>query len=142
MTLETLIPLKARTGIAALTFVALAAPLPALADSFVFSTGNPDGLIGTASRPGSAGKQEIETGDDFVLTPQTSITQGDLHRPDPSGATVTNVIVEVYRVFPTDSDAGRTPNVPTRANSPADVEVKAAATAMLPRDRLAFRLAF
>src|SRR4051794_39682005 len=118
-----LIPLKARTGIAALAFTAVMLPLPAAADAFFFSTGNPDGLIGTAARPGD---QEIETGDDFVLTQQTSITQGTFTGLVPSGATVNNVIVEVYRVFPADSDAGRTPNVPTRANSPADVEVKEA----------------
>jgi len=35
MTLETVIPLKARTGIAALTFAAMVMPLPAAADSFV-----------------------------------------------------------------------------------------------------------
>ncbi|MBS0642361.1 MAG: PEP-CTERM sorting domain-containing protein, partial [Proteobacteria bacterium] len=32
-----------------------------------------------------------------------------------------NVVVEVYRVFPKDSDTVRTPNVPTRVNSPSDV---------------------
>ena len=31
--------------------------------------------------------------------------------------------VEIYRVFPKDSDTGRTPNVNTRANSPSDVEL-------------------
>jgi hypothetical protein len=41
----------------------------------------------------------------------------------PSGATVKNVIVEVYRVFPADSNTARTPNVPTRVNSSADVEI-------------------
>ena len=126
MTLQSFIPLKARTGIAALTFAAVVMPLPVAADAFFFSTGNPDGLIGTASRPSSMGKQEIETGDDFVLTQQTSITQGTFTGLLPSGATVTNVIVEIYRVFPADSDAGRTPNVPTRTNSPADVEIKEA----------------
>jgi hypothetical protein len=45
MTLDPLIPLKARTGIAALTFAAVVIPLPAAADAFVFSTGNPDGLV-------------------------------------------------------------------------------------------------
>ena len=54
MTLETLIPLKARTGIAALTFVAVMVALPAVADPFFFSTGSPDGRIGTLSAPGSA----------------------------------------------------------------------------------------
>ncbi|MBV8174523.1 MAG: hypothetical protein JO151_08155 [Verrucomicrobia bacterium] len=41
-----------------------------MADAFVFSTGNPDGLMATATRPSSPGKFEIETGDDFVLTHQ------------------------------------------------------------------------
>ena len=72
MTLETLIPLKARTGIAALAFATVMA-LPAAADQFVFSTGNPDGLMATATRPSSPGKFEIETGDDFGLTSQTLI---------------------------------------------------------------------
>jgi hypothetical protein len=44
MTLQSLIPLKARTGIAALAFATVMA-LPAAADQFVFSTGNPDGLM-------------------------------------------------------------------------------------------------
>jgi hypothetical protein len=65
------IRLKARTGIAALTFAAMAMPLPAAADAFVFSTGNPDGLMATATRPESPGKFEIETGDDFALTQET-----------------------------------------------------------------------
>jgi hypothetical protein len=132
MTLQSFIPLKARTGIAALTFAAVVMPLPAVADAFFFSTGNPDGLMATAVRPSSPGVGEIETGDDFVLTaPQTSITQAAFTGLIPSGASITNVIVEVYRVFPADSDVGRTsgpptfstPNVPTRVNSPSDVEV-------------------
>ena len=32
-----------------------------------------------------------------------------------------DVVVEIYRVFPQDSNTTRTPNVPTRANSPSDV---------------------
>ena len=56
MTLETLIPLKARTGIAALAFAAVMMPLPAAADAFFFSTGNPDGRIGDrVGDPGGAG---------------------------------------------------------------------------------------
>jgi hypothetical protein len=106
-------------------------PLPAAADTFVFNTGPPDGLMATAVRPSSPGVGEIETGDDFVLTAQTSITQAAFTGLIPSGASITNVIVEVYRVFPADSDLGRTsgpptfstPNVPTRVNSPSDVEV-------------------
>jgi hypothetical protein len=122
--------LKASIGIAAITVVAISAP--ALADSFVFNTGNPDGLMATTTRPSSAGKFEIETGDDFALTQQTSITGAAFTGLIPLGAStsdIKNVVVEVYRVFPLDSNVGRTsgppifstPNVPTRVNSPSDV---------------------
>jgi hypothetical protein len=138
MTLEASMPsktgiaAKARTGIAALTFAVAVMPLSAAADSFVFSTGNPDGLMATAARPESAGKFEIETGDDFALTQQTLITGAAFTGLIPLGAStsdIKNVVVEVYRVFPADSNVGRTsgpptfstPNVPTRVNSPADV---------------------
>src|SRR5262245_39409811 len=107
-------------------------PFPALADAFVFSTGNPDGLMATATRPESAGKFEIETGDDFVLTQQTLLTGAAFTGLIPLGAStsdIKNVVVEVYRVFPADSDVSRTSgpptfstaNVPTRVNSPSDV---------------------
>jgi len=132
MTLRSFIPLKVRTGIAAIIFVAMATPLPATADTFVFNTGNPDGLMATTTRPSSAGKFEIETGDDFALTQQTSITGAAFTGLIPLGAStsdIKNVVVEVYRVFPLDSNVGRTsgppifstPNVPTRVNSPSDV---------------------
>jgi hypothetical protein len=125
MTLETLIPLKARTGIAALAFAAVVMPLPAAADSFFFSTGNPDGRMATTTRPSGpsgSGIQETETGDDFVLTQQTSITSATFTGLIPSTASITGVVVEMYHVFPNDSNTTRTPNVPTRANSPSDVE--------------------
>jgi hypothetical protein len=126
------IPSNARAGLAALTFVAVVMPLPAVADPFVFSTGNPNDLMATATRPMSAGKFEIETGDDFVLTQPTLITGAAFTGLIPSGASPTdiikNVVVEIYRVFPADSDVGRTSgpptfstaNVPTRVNSPSD----------------------
>jgi hypothetical protein len=91
-------------------------PLPALADAFVFSTGNPDGLMATATRPESAGKFEIETGDDFALTQQTLLTGAAFTGLIPLGAStsdIKNVVVEVYRVFPADSDVGRTSGPPT-----------------------------
>jgi hypothetical protein len=107
--------------------------IPAAADSFFFSTGSPDGKIATGSRPSSNGKIEIESADDFVLTGQTSITSATFTGLLTGGATVTDigdVKVEIYRVFPEDSDVGRTsgaptfstPQVPTRVNSPSDVE--------------------
>jgi hypothetical protein len=129
MTLETLIPLKARTGIAAVAFAAVMMPLPAAADPFFFSTGNPDGRIATAARPESAGKFEIESADDFGLTAQTSITGATFTGLLTGGSTIGQVVVEIYQVFPNDSNVGRTSGppvfsttqVPTRVNSPSDV---------------------
>ena len=102
---------------------------PAIADTTFFSTGVPDGKIATASRPDTAGF-EIESADDFVLTHGTSITDATFTGLIPSGAKATSVIVEIYRVFPKDSDTTRTSGpptfktsqVPTRVNSPSDVE--------------------
>ena len=59
MTLKAHTPLKARAGIAAIIFVAMATPLPAVADPFFFSTGDPDGKIATASRPESAANEPL-----------------------------------------------------------------------------------
>src|SRR6476660_4955783 len=101
MTLQ--FPLKARTAIAALAFAAVVMPLPAAATPFLFSTGNPDGLMATATRPESAGKFEIETGDDFVLTQHTSITGATFTGLLTGGTTTANigqVVVEIYQVFP------------------------------------------
>src|SRR5512136_1045744 len=120
MTLEALIPLRARAGVAALTFAVAAIPSIAAADSFVFSTGNPDSLMATATRPSSPGKFEIETGDDFVLTQQTLITGAAFTGLIPSDAlpsNIKNVVVEIYRVFPADSDVGRTSGPPTFSTS-------------------------
>jgi len=108
-----------------LTIIGISAILlvpPAFADSVFFSTNDPDGKIGMASRPSSPGKVEIEAADDFVLSSETDITgasfTGLLSGTAPS---VGEVVVEVYRVFPQDSDTLRTINVPTRANSPSDI---------------------
>ena len=95
---------------------------PAFADSVFFSTNDPDGKIGMASRPSSPGKVENEAADDFILSSETDITSasftGLLSGTAPS---VGEVVVEIYRVFPKDSDTLRTINVPTRANSPSDI---------------------
>jgi len=98
-------------------------PLPATADSFSFTTGSPDGLMATTSRPSSAPGIETETADDFTLNQTISITSATFTGLIPStNPNVSQVVVEIYRVFPKDSDATRTPSVPTRANSPSDVE--------------------
>ena len=88
---------------------------------FFFSTGSPDGRIATASRPDTPGKIEIESADDFLLTDHTQITSATFTGLIPRGATITDVRVEIYRVFPFDSTNPPSGNVPTRANSPSDV---------------------
>ena len=108
------------------TVVALLVLMPAAvrATPFNFSTGSPDGLIATGSQPGSPGKVEIESADGFVLANPTLINHATFTGLITGGATaadVGQVVVEIYRVFPKDSDTGRAPNVPTRANSPSDV---------------------
>jgi hypothetical protein len=106
----------------------IAAPLvlsvPAFANPFTFSTGSPDGRIGLASRPDTGGVLEIEAADDFILGTSTRLTGGSFVGLLPLGVSlsdIASVTVEIYRVFPNDSDTNRTPNVPTRANSPSDV---------------------
>ena len=107
---------------------------PAIAVPFFFSTGNTDGKIATASRPSSTGKIEIESADDFVVTGgNLSLTSATFQGLIPTGASLSSigsVGVEIYRVFPLDSDVTRTSGaptfstsqVPTRVNSPSDVE--------------------
>jgi len=93
----------------------------ASAAPFFFSTGDPDGRMATASRPDSAGKIEIESADDFVLTNPTTITSATFTGLIPRDAIVADVVVEIYRVFPKDSNLPPSGNVPTRVNSPSDV---------------------
>lgn len=96
---------------------------PSKADTVVASTGLPDGKIGTASQPSSAGQLEIETADDFLLTQSTSITGGTFYGLLPSSVNVSDVAavtIEFYRVFPLDSINPPDMNVLTRTNSPAD----------------------
>jgi hypothetical protein len=107
---------------------------PSSAASFFFSTGDPDGKMATASRPSSAGKVEIESADDFVLTSATQLTSATFTGLLPAGDPLSDVVdvrIEIYRVFPNDSDLNRTSGpptfstdrVPTRVNSPSDVEL-------------------
>src|SRR5258707_13834624 len=99
----------------------------ASADSFAFSTGNPDGKMATLSRPASPGKIQTETADDFTIVSNTTlISQATFTGLIPSGAPLSsalNVEIEIYHVFPNDSDTNRTLHVPPRANSPGDVEI-------------------
>jgi hypothetical protein len=119
-------------------FALLLLPPRASASPFSFSTGMPDGLIGTLSRPASPGAVQTETADDFVLNECVLINEatftGLLPLMAPLPSSITRVEVEIYHVFPDDSDVGRTsgpptfstPQVPTRVFSPADNEIDSA----------------
>ncbi|MBX9584772.1 MAG: hypothetical protein K2X87_31095 [Gemmataceae bacterium] len=89
---------------------------------FTFSTGDPDGKIATAARPDSAGKIEIESADDFVLSAPARITSATFTGLVTGGGTVDRVSVAIYRVFPKDSADPPSGRVPTRDNSPSDVD--------------------
>jgi hypothetical protein len=109
--------------VALATTLIAALPVAGNADSFSFTTGNPDGLMAAASRPDSPGKFEIETGDDFVVTASRTFITSATFTGLIVGANTSNigeVAAEIYRVFPNDSNTARTPNVPTRTNSPSD----------------------
>jgi hypothetical protein len=103
---------------------------PAWADVFSFSTGNPDGKLGARSQQaGSENPTETETADDFILSDATVINRAVITGLIPLSApltSITNVEVELYHVFPIDSVDPPSGKVPTRVNSPADVEITAA----------------
>ena len=117
---------RRKFGLTAILLITSVTAGPARAgNTFFFSTGEPDGKMAMASRPDSAGKIEIEAADDFVLTANTSITSATFTGLLPAGSLlsdVTDVRVEIYRVFPNDSAFPPNGAVPTRINSPSDVE--------------------
>jgi hypothetical protein len=124
--------MRLRRGCKAFVIGSVFAAGSAAGAPFVFNNGDVDGRIASATRPSSAGKFEIESGDDFLLTQSTRITGASFTGLLPIGAdtaSIGNVRVEIYRVFPKDSDPNRTsgpptfstPRVPTRVNSPSDV---------------------
>src|SRR5882724_8225874 len=99
---------------------------------FSFTTGNPDGLMGAASRRASPGKLETETADDFTLDQTTVLRRATIVGLVPSGTQpqdIKEVEVEVYHIFSVDSAVPPSGKVPTRANSPSDVEIGTATRA-------------
>jgi hypothetical protein len=126
-----------RIGLSVLTlFFAVCFSTAAQSNLFSFSTGSPDGKLGALSRPAGPQGLETETADDFDLTQATVISTATIHGLIPVGSTVSNIAsveVELYHIFPLDSDVSRTsgpptfstPNVPSRVNSPSDHEISA-----------------
>ena len=122
--------MRMRVSLTTLTLAfAVCFATPAWADRFSFSTGSPDGKLGALSRPAGSQGLETETADDFVLTQATVVSGATIHGLIATGTAVSSVArveVEIYHVFPLDSDTVRTASVPTRVNSPSDVEIDAA----------------
>ncbi len=119
--------MRLRVSLIAVALVWLATP--AWAAVFFFSTGDPDGRLGALSRPAGPGQLETETADDFILTEATVINRATITGLVPSGTPLTDITdieVELYHVFPKDSVTPPSGNVPTRVNSPADVEIATA----------------
>jgi hypothetical protein len=98
----------------------------------IYDNLTPSNLMAIAARPDRPGAFEIEAGDDFVATSPVSINSLSfvgLEVPGTGTPAVQQLVVEIYRVFPNDSNVGRTsgppmfstPEVPTRVNSPSDV---------------------
>jgi hypothetical protein len=99
-------------------------PSHAAASSILYSNLTVTGQIGVISHPAiTNGPVEAEAADDFVLTSGANITGVSFIGLVPSltAINLAQLAIEFYRVFPQDSDTVRTPNVPTRVNSPSDV---------------------
>ncbi len=109
-------------------FALIAGPLTAAS---IYNNLTPNNSIGVATRTDSGGAFEIEAGDDFSLLSETQITGASFTGLLSPGTTadISQIVLEIYRVFPLDSDVGRTsgpptfstPQVPTRVNSPSDL---------------------
>jgi hypothetical protein len=108
--------------------LALTLASAASAATFTFNGGSPDGKIATASGGG------VETADDFLTTDPTTLTGGSFTGLIAGGtattSSITGVKIEIYRVFPLDSTVPPSAAVPTRANSPSDVDFQAADSAL------------
>lgn len=106
-----------------LVLVLMLLPMGPTHAGLIFSTGDPDGKMAMASRPESTGKIEIEAADDFILNGVGTINSATFTGLLVNGniSDVSQVVVEIYRVFPNDSTNPPSGNVPTRVNSPSDV---------------------
>jgi PEP-CTERM motif len=92
----------------------------------IYNNLTPSNLMGIATRPATGGAFEIEAGDDFFLGSQTLITSATFDGLIVAGSagapSISDIVAEMYNIFPVMSNTVRLPDVPTRANSPSDVE--------------------
>jgi len=118
----------------AIGFTAAALLLSPAFAATIYNNLTPNNSMAMASNPGAS---EIEAADDFILSSPTLITSASftgLITGTTSLSNVTDVVAEIYRVFPLDSGPF-SGNVPTRNNSPSDV-------AFTTRDSAASELTF
>jgi len=107
------------TAVVAVSLASTAAASPIT----LFSTGSPDGLIATLSRPAGPGGLETETADDFILGQAALVSEATFIGLLPSGtplSSITDIEIELYHVFPVDSTSPPDGRVVTRTNSPSD----------------------
>ncbi|HVX86888.1 MAG TPA: PEP-CTERM sorting domain-containing protein [Phycisphaerae bacterium] len=112
-----------RVGTWAVCVVAVAALAGRGYGDVLYNNDAATNAMAMASRPDS-GSGEIEAADDFILATSATVTgatfTGLIVQTGQSAPVIGSVNLEFYRVFPNDSDTGRTAQVPTRTNSPAD----------------------
>jgi hypothetical protein len=92
----------------------------------IYNNLTPNNSIGVATRPdsGVTPSNEIEAGDDFILNGRGTVNSASfvgLIVPGTGTPTISDIVVEIYRVFPNDSTFPPSGRVPTRDNSPSDV---------------------
>jgi hypothetical protein len=84
----------------------------------------PDGRFAAASRIANGSALEIEAADDFILSDPTTIASAQFFGLLPGTTPISSIsqlTIEIYRVFPFDSSNPPNGMVPTRVNSPSDV---------------------
>ncbi len=95
--------------------------IPASAGT-LYNNLTPNNQMAMATRT-DANAFEIETADDFTLARENNVNSASfvgMVVPGQGAFAITDVTVEIYRVFPLDSDPLRIARVPTRMNSPSD----------------------
>jgi len=108
------------------------AAAPAIGATF-YSNLTPNSLMKIAPRPQSAGAFEIEAGDNFVLSSQSIINLASFVGLLVSGSggtpTILEIVAEMYRGFPLDSNTAGMHDTTARVNSPSDVAFDSLASA-------------
>jgi hypothetical protein len=115
-----------QTRIAQLAFfsLALVASASPAAAATIYNNDFPNDVVGLSTHQSDATGLEIEAADDFILKSPTSLTSATFTGLVPLGTKASDieaVRVEIYRVFPKDSQDPPSGKVPTRMNSPSDV---------------------